>query len=307
MRILIVLGHNRLTGVNTWALTLAKEFVKHGHDAVIEISTSEYDKFDLDEDYRGYYDMLAQENIPCYVNVLGDDYSQYDAILLSYNVHAPKFEKYEGKRIFVLHGMPTNFDGLYLPPAGYFTIAVSQFLMEWWNTDALVNHGVDIEFFKPANSPASNDPPKKALCITRYNNDFMQLALKAAGISCEVASDTSPAMLIKKMYDADFVVAAGRSCYEAMACGKRVFVAGHCGIDGWMTPWTFHIFLYKNCSGYLNHLWSESFEKIVQRLKYSNLAPKGMINRQLITANLTAESMYLKYLTVIESMHNGRY
>jgi hypothetical protein len=299
MKILLVLGHNRLTGVNTWAQTLAKQFNINGHEAHIEISSTDNNDFSFDIEFTGFYNLLKQSNITYYENT-AIDYDSYDVVILSYGVHAHKLANYHGKKIYVLHGMPNRFSEIYKPPEGFYKIAVSQFLAEWHDCHTFVNHGVDMDIFLPADLPA-NKIPQNVLFITRHvKNDMMVRAVYELGIQADITMSENQETIIHKIQQSDFVIAYGRSCYEAMACGKPVFVGGNNGVDGWMKPYTHGIFLYKNCSGYVNHVGEESFDKIVCQLK--RYRPyDGKVNRILAKTNHSAESMYLGYLSAIKS------
>lgn len=301
MKILIVLGHNRLTGVNTWAYTLAKELNRISIECDIEISSMEYDKFFYDDKNFRFISLLASNNIRYYINQ-EVDYSQYDTIILSYNCHCKKLNAYDGKKIFFVHGISSNFDGVYDSSNldnSYTKIAASQYISERYFCHSFINHGIDLNFFYPNRKQVSSLIPKKAFILSRFfsNKEFLKALyeLDIEYISPATHGTMSPHEIRENIWNSDFVVAVGRSAYESMACGKPVYLLGNDSGDGWVKYDTFNIFLYKNCSGYTNTILGpkEYFVRDIMK-RYDSV--DGKINERLSEKYLSGNSMARKFL-----------
>jgi hypothetical protein len=81
-KICLFLGHNRFTGVNTWALTLVNELIKLNYEVDVIFENN-----DLSFNYVNGYDEFIKK-IP--TNVYRDKRyldNNYDCAIISYNTH----------------------------------------------------------------------------------------------------------------------------------------------------------------------------------------------------------------------------
>ena len=280
-KILIILGHNRLTGVNTFAFTLADFLIRRGHKVDFEIKKD----FDYDPNIQGIYTSLKRLKTTIYDKTL-PNYDFYDYHILNYNIHQ-KFVQV-GKTIFVSHG---SMDEFYKPFGKiYARIAISKRTQKAVNADVVIHNGIDLKKFRPAK--VVKTPPKKALNIFRgIPNYSLYKACKNQEVQLEhIAGVKDVASCIKTQ---DFIVGYGRSAYEGMASGKPVLVSGPFGTDGWIKPENFDELSYRNCSGWARkkHPNIQELEEIIKEYD----AADGFVNRGLAEKYLSAELMTTKF------------
>lgn len=104
---------------------------------------------------------------------------------------------------------------------------------------------IDIRRFTPVgrlpSRPASltvlsNYLQGERLEIVRQAARDLGMSFAVVGVSEGGEPTLSPE---EHLYRSDVVLGCGRSALEAMACGRAVYVFGHVGADGWVTPETY--------------------------------------------------------------------
>jgi glycosyltransferase involved in cell wall biosynthesis len=281
-KILIVLGHNRLTGVNTWAFTLADFLIRRGHQVDFEIKKD----FDYVSNLEiGIENLLDTIKVMIYVKTL-PDYNSYDYCILNYNIHQ-KYIKSE-KIIFVSHG------SMFEPytPFGkvYAHVAISERTQKATNANVVIHNGIDLIKFRV--TKLAKTPPTKALNIYRGIPNY-SIYRSCANLNIEYKHIAGSINVEDEIKIHDIIVGYGRSAYEGMASGKPVLVHGPFGTDGWIKSENFESFLYRNCSG-----WTGAYFPTLQELQllleeYS--AADGMNNRKLAEKYLSADYMANKF------------
>ena len=234
-KICLFLGHNRFTGVNTWALTLVNELIKFNYEVDVIIENN-----NLSFGYVNGYDEFIKKiptNVCCDKSYLDN---KYDCAIISYNVHLGILDV---PTIFVSHS--TKQDISTLVGKVNYHVAVSELIRESYNADEVILNGIDLDYFKMVNEPKSI--PKNVVLISRYEPDYtLHYACKLLKLN-----------LLHLQY-ADIVIGAGRSSYEGMSCGKPTLVynslckdsSGKLLVDGWIKENNFERLLYRNCSGF---------------------------------------------------------
>jgi hypothetical protein len=280
--ILIMLGHNRLTGVSTWAYTLADFLIRRGHKVDFEVKKD----FDYMPNVKvPVFDLLKTINTNVFFETR-PDYDAYDYCIINYNIHQ-KFTSPE-KIIFVSHG------SMFEPysPFGkvHAHVSVSERTQKATNADLVILNGVDLEKFRVTKFP--KNPPKKALNIFRgIPNYSLFKSCEKHGIDFRhVASALN---IENEITPNDIIIGYGRSAYEGMASGKPVLVHGSFGTDGWIKPDTFESFLYRNCSGWTG-AYFPTLPQLIELLGEYD-PDDGMVNRRLAEQYLSAETMTDKF------------
>ena len=303
MNILIILAHNRFTGINTWAYTLTKELSSRGYTVDIEIDDGYLEEFTFVDGYNDFVKKLKKVCNKIYVRDFVD-YSKYDFSIMSYNIHIDK--PTSGKKIFVIHGTELPWFDISDYIVDY-RVGTSKYNYEHMKCNGLIHNGIDMEEFSPEKWDPPNVKPKRALFLSRYGiSHNMYYACNVLGIELEHSVfDTN---IEEKIGLYDFVISHGRGAYEAMASGRPVLVynsmfkdsEGKTLCDGWVKEETYRKILDRNSSG-----WSfrydvstvEKFKKMISKYDYTD----GDKNRRLVQNMLSSKNMGDKF----EKVFNG--
>ena len=171
-KICLFLGHNRFTGVNTWALTLVNELIKLNYEVDVIFENN-----NLSFSYINGYDEFIKK-IP--TNVYRDKGyldNNYDCAIISYNAHLGILDV---PTIFVSHS--TKQDISILVGKVNYHVAVSERIQEYYNADEVIHNGIDLDHFKMVNEP--NSIPKNVVLISRYDSDYtLHYACKVLGLN----------------------------------------------------------------------------------------------------------------------------
>ena len=303
MNILIILAHNRFTGINTWAYTLTKELSSRGYTVDIEIDDGYLEEFTFVDGYNDFVKKLKKVCNKIYVRDFVD-YSKYDFSIMSYNIHIDK--PTSGKKIFVIHGTELPWFDISDYIVDY-RVGTSKYNYEHMKCNGLIHNGIDMEEFSIEKWDIPRVKPKRALLLSRYGlPHHLYYACKVLGIELEHSVfDTN---IEEKIGLYDFVISHGRGAYEAMASGRPVLVynsmfkdsEGKTLCDGWVKEETFRKILDRNSSG-----WSfrydvstiEKFKKMISKYDYTD----GDKNRRLVQNMLSSKNMGDKF----EKVFNG--
>ena len=294
MKILIVLGHNRLTGVNLWASDLSSELMKYGHTVHLMISPAgDPNKMQYVDGYTAFLD---QVNTFVYGINQTVGFDSYDVIILNYNLHELMVKFADVPTIFVSHG---SMEEWYKPEEKHaYHVGVSDRTTEELGCDETVYNGVDTsKFFRGLDI---NVKPYGALYLSRYPEPpVLRKACEALGIGLYHAKMSSD--IPRLINEFDFVIGYGRSAYEGMACGRPVFIYGDNGCDGWITEWNFKELLRGNCSGWYTECKYDLDGLVDQLEKYD--FKQGKINRKLVEENISLEIMGRKFDRIIRNVY----
>jgi len=297
MKILIVLAHNRLTGVNNFALTLSKVLSNDGYEVDVLIDSENRDYTFFVKDYNVFTDEVKEYCNNLYINE-EVDYGKYNFSILSYPFHQIKIK--QSIKIYITHG--TEFIG-YRPNRDdiHWLVGTSETSYKMFKCDSLIRNYIDLEVYKPAGDMfLSRKKPMSALYLSRYNlPEALYYACHIKGVKLDHVKFTPKIYDLIKMYD--FVISHGRGAYEAMACGKPTLIMNSFGcidgelrIDGWVKEDNIDKLLQRNASGFTLDVKAKTiddFEKFIDTYNYKD----GITNRKLAEEKLSANTMLTKF------------
>jgi len=298
MKILLVLQHNRFTGVNTWAYTLAKHFIDDGHFVSFKIIPEKFRPY-YDVSKPKFFDYCKSANISIILPDESANYNKFDVIFLNYLFHLEEFNTVTAKKIFVAHGKAMC-EGLYDYNFNGKVIAVSQYLYDLINANYSIPNGIDLDLFDYMGCSAVK--LKRGLVLSRYSTHFTEQLInsfKQNDIELQfVGNDFGQREIRDMIHLSDFVIGIGRSAYEGMACGKAVFVSDGRTLSTWVTERNFNELFYYNMNmAYLvDGAWDD--DVVSNEIKNYSIF-MGDINRKLAEMYLSSDTMYCKYLSII--------
>jgi len=291
MKILIILGHNRFTGVNTWALDLIKSLTKYKYEVDVEIRKD----YKFIPHYTPFISLLS-DHVSNIIISQPMFYNNYDVIFLFYNTHEHLIPD-NCKTIFIIHG--TDFLNYQPIKQHNRCVGISNQIKQLFNCDELIVNGVDLSLFKPSTI-------RKKLKILLYLDrhkipEPLNLACKYLNIKIIHAKGTyTQSNIVDLMSQVDAVVGYGRSVYEGMASGKPVLVYGNYGCDGWVKEYDFVDILNNNCNGsyYKRKL---DVDDLIGLLTLYN-TEDGNINRRLASTFVNYTHMGVKFHNLIQGL-----
>lgn len=298
MKILIVLAHNRLTGVNQFALTLCKVLSNDGYEVDIQIDDDNRNYAFFVKDYTDFTDEIKKYCNNLYINE-EVDYGKYTFSILSYPFHQSKINSLSLK-IYVVHGTESS---IYIPIKNELNwlVGTSETSCKLYTCNTLIRNYIDLNTYKPAGDFFEpRKKPKTALYLSRYNlPESLYYACHTRGIKLDHAIFTPKIYDLIKIYD--FVISHGRGAYEAMACGKPTLIMnsyncdyGELRVDGWVKESNIDLLLQKNASGFTFDVKAkiiDDFGKFIDTYNYKD----GSINRKIAEEKLSSDKMLIKF------------
>lgn len=286
MKTLIILAHDRYTGVSTWAADLAD-----GLDADILLWVTEEPKQGVSFRHRRI--LLSFPN-----------FNDYDVIVVSNGIHLQLLDEYEGKIVHVMHGVGP-YAQHYLRDGGrkpHAVVGVSTATGEAVKADIVIPHGIDTEIYRPGgNTPQymflwHSRMPMPEVLRELYGHDIAQMP------------ECYPHDITEHLRHARYVIAAGRSALEAVACGKEVFIwSGAWGnehseqyggyYDDWLTHENFEELQTNNFNGSTRKGVFSSKEEVVTALSSPPHIP--------VTQDISKEIMIKQYRVFLQGVVNG--
>ncbi len=270
MRVLLGLGHNRLTGVSTFALTLATELAARGHAVTVAIAQRQT-QLPLLERAVGAVARLS----------LGParPEGEFTHALLSDRVAFRHYGLAAPRRYFFAHGLGEPELEVHPDDVSQLShlFCMSPFMLRHYQakypglSSSFVPNFIDTErfAFAPSRPRAQNVLLNDRRSAQEYLGPVTEVA-KALGLSAVPVAAlnfgypvTSPEKLLPQF---DLVLAYGRSLYEAMSCGRNVVVFGKSGGDGFVTPDNFDTFFDRNCSGWATRALNFADPEVWRRL-----------------------------------------
>lgn len=258
MKILFVHKHSRLTGVSTFIYTAIKEITKLNVEVDLYVENPQKSIFiDKVKEICNVVDEVKQTG--------------YDRVYFNYR---SQLHLYTGsaKKYFFVHGL---MDQEYSPDDSVDKIfcfgerSFSYIQNASWQEKVLIRNGLDLSKFqfKPS---MSGDVKKILIFDSRTSNTIVTLLTGMCSrnnwyvsvISSNSQNDRVDEIwdVEERIYDADVVIAKGRSMFEAMACGKPVVNYGLEGGDGSIDSENFLIAITTNGSGWVTRKLASPFE-----------------------------------------------
>ena len=303
-RICLFLGHNRFTGVNTWALTLVNELLKLNYEVDVICENNNLNFMYI----NGYNEFIKKIPTTVYHDKTYLD-NKYDCAIVSYNDHLNILDI---PTIFVSHS--TVQDISIMKGKVDYHVAVSEMIKKYYKADEVIHNGIDLDYFNMINEPKAF--PKNAVLVSRYNPSYtLHYACKMMGLNLIHLSYEES--IVGHLQNADIVIGAGRSAYEGMACGKPTLIynafrddsSGKLLVDGWVKDNNFEKFLYRNCSGFgigKEGEFKQNFyvKKVEDWMHLLTIYIKddGGKNRKLAEKYLSSELMGYKFNKIIKKI-----
>jgi|SaaInlV_125m_DNA_1040241.scaffolds.fasta_scaffold04767_8 hypothetical protein len=248
MKILVGQYHlNSVGGTETFTYTLVKELHKQGH--IVDLLTF----------IPGYVsDFITQEIPNIQVNVMKTD--KHDVSLVNHNVVVDKIKgvlKCE-KIIQTCHGVipPLEKPSINADHLVSISKEIYDDIKKQGFNGSIILNGIDCDRFDikvPLNTKI-----KRILSLAQSESANKLLQKTCDILGCELITlnkNTNPKFDIENdINNVDLVVGLGRSAYDAIACGRPVFIwddrnyQGNLG-DGYLTIDNFNELIKTNCSG----------------------------------------------------------
>jgi len=215
------------------------------------------------------------------------------------------------KTIFVSHSSMVDNVNPKLKHTRHITISGRS--CEVLGADTHIVNGIDLKKFSPKRVPQQ----VPTTCYFHNRVAPQQMVFDA----CEklnlnlIWNERITDNITSKLEAADFVMAYGRSAYEAMAMGKPVLIFGHNedssvgrdtllsnGIlestgglsDGWITKHNFETLLFRNCSGWAEKIFISTSDSLVDMISQYDMS-MGKANRTLAEKYLSLNEMIYKF------------
>lgn len=235
----IVLGtyqFDKVSGSETYAITIAEQFLKLGHDITIyvkapgkmaEVARERAISIATDLELPMPDVVLSQDGIVAY-----EMSAKWPGVPHAFICHSPLFE-------------------LQTPPAVPGMVAAVVVMSERFENRlrALATKHRTVRFRQPIDVDrlvplgAARKQPKKALLLGNYlQGDSKRLLMEAwggAGLEFTQIGDpsgTNSVDIVQAIAEADIVVGKARAILDAMSCGRPAYVYDVFGTDGWVTP-----------------------------------------------------------------------
>lgn len=293
MKVLVTQNHmDSLGGSETAAYTLTTELCNRGYD--------------VDFFTRRQGIMSDRLRNICNVKKLNELDRAYDLILINHNTTASAVHSrgVKGFKIQTCHGtIPPEeqpFHGL----DAYVAISqeVKAHLAKQYIPSTVIHNGIDCGRYSP--NEDINDKPKYifSLSQSREANDMIKKAAVELGCFFQYRDKNMNGVfdIVDELRRADIVFGLGRSAYEAMACGRAVFVfdirhyMGNKG-DGILTLDNIEYLLRNNCSG-RSVAKAYTITDLITEIKDAYNKQLGLQMREYAIKNLNIKYQVDKYL-----------
>lgn len=283
MRVVLTVHDFGIGGTQTYALTVAEQLQRLGHEAVLhgdkggpltEVARR-----------RGIPLALTEDDLPGAVDAV---IAQDGATAYRMAARLPTTPQ--------LFRCPSDLFDLQLPPQLPGVVGALMALSDRMadRLRALAGNHEVIRLRQPIDTErfaargAIRARPRRAVLLGTYLDDarlaMLREAWEAAGVECvQLKSLLDPEAALA---DADIVVAKGKAAIEGMACSRAVFVYDQFGCDGWVTPDSYPAIEADNFAGQATAAVA-SPDKLRAALDEYDPA-MGVANRDLVTRHHSA-------------------
>jgi len=283
MRIVVTVHDLGIGGTQTYALTVAEQLQRLGHEATIH--TDGPGPMAEVVHQRGIPLALTEAELP----------DKVDALIVQDGAMSYRMAELFPSAPQLFRGPSEMFD-LQLPPQLPGVVGALMAVSDR-SADRLralagerevirLRQPIDTERF--AARGAIRDRPRRAALLGTYLDDVRLRMLRDAwepeGVECvQLSSALEPEAVLA---DADIVVAKGKAALEGMACSRAVFVYDQFGCDGWVTPATYPALEADNFAGLATDAMATP---ATLRGALDAFDPEmGVVNRDLITTHHSA-------------------
>jgi hypothetical protein len=294
MKILVGQNHlHTIGGTETFTYTLIKELVRQGHE--VELATF----------YMGLLSNKIEEDFSIKPNRLTNN---YDLSLVNHNPVVEMIREL-GIRTKKLIQTSHGFHEMERPSSkADIIVAISEEVSKsveglGFEKPRVILNGVDCERFNIRTE--LNPQIKNILSLSQSEKANSLLKKVSANLACNFESfnkDKNPIFNVEDAINrSDLVFGLGRSAFDALACGRPVFIwdnreyQGNLG-DGYLTDKNFDDFVLNNCSGRrLKKFYSA--DEITEVIK-DNYSDNSVANRNIALEKTNIEIQVQKYLNL---------
>lgn len=265
-------------GSESWCYAVGTELVRRGHDVYI-------------------YSPVPREGIPYFAQA-GIKYvtsGDFDLILENHNVLPPTCK---GKVIIhTCHGSIRE----ERPMQGVINVAATDRAAKAWKLDTIIYNGIDCERMKPTKNPSEEIRNVLSLCSSKEADVVIREICGELGYSFWPTYGQEHPEVENLINWADIVFGVGRSCLDAMACGRPV-ISFDCRPYIHMNHGLGYLYPYMvkndktNLTGPQSTWTKEELKK--ELLKYN--PADGMLNRDYILNFRNIQETVNRYLLIYE-------
>lgn len=261
--------HN-VGGTEKWTYAMACEMKRRGHDVTV---------FTLKTGITS--DKIEEEGIEVIKTVpIGE---KYDLQMINHNVCLRLLSGIPGYKVYTSHGPQHPLEEPDTGAHRYVAVSAEVRARYAHFNPVVIENGIDLTEFCPGPSDITDGKP---VCLSMAKagkaTEMIEEACKRLGyVMMSVHYLDDPVWNMAPMIQAaDFVIASGRSAYEALACDKRVFQfdwrdpRGGPLSDGWLTPYNIDYLRFFNCAG-RGHAYGYDVEDLVEQLPWSQFGSWG--------------------------------
>ena len=186
-------------GSESWCYAVGSELIRRGHSVSI-------------------YSPMPREGIPYFRNA-GIEYvtsGEFDLVLENHKVITRNFRYH--KLIHMCHGRIREES----PMPGVVNVAVNEITRKFWNLDLVIQNGIDTDRMKPTREPSKEIRNVLSLCSSKEADVVLKQLCAARGYSFWPTSGQEIPKVENLINWSDIVFGVGRSCLDAMSCGRPV-------------------------------------------------------------------------------------
>lgn len=188
-----------IRGSESWCYAVGTELVRRGHDVYI-------------------FSPMPREGIRYFASA-GIKYvtsGDFDLVLENHRVITRNFRFH--KLIHTCHGrIPEE-----SPMPGFVNVAVNEITRKFWNLDTVIQNGIDTDRMKPTREPSKEIRNVLSLCSSKEADEVLKQVCAARGYSFWPTTGQEHPEVENLINWADIVFGVGRSCLDAMSCGRPV-------------------------------------------------------------------------------------
>lgn len=295
MRLLFILTHTDLTGVNTFNYTVIAAIKRKYRETTIDV---------ILPNSKG---SILKNQLSEFVNIIDHTYhNKYDIIYFNYENNDGLFESLIGEKRFFVHGLMCENN---IPKKKYdkvYCFGERSFGFIKADNKELIRNYIDCDRFKRI--PSSYYLEKILIHSSRDSQIMLSPIISAAKAVNAYVSFTGSDFLNKQkqwnvendIISSNLVIAYGRCAIEAMATGRNVVIFGVNGGDGYVNESNFWDCAQTNFSGWSKHslkfdLDSKTVNDLIIEFKKYN--PKDAItNYELIRDNFDINKNINKFI-----------
>lgn len=297
MRVVVTVHDFGVGGTQTYALTVAEQLQRLGHEAVLH--GDELGPAVETARRRGLVVAETEADLPADADVVLSQDSMMAYRMADRYPTAPQLFRCPSD-MFDLQQAPQ------LPGIVSVLYALSDRFAERLRALAVtqdvlrLRQPIDHDRFA-AGGPLRERPRRAALLGTYLQGARLELlrdVWEAAGVECvQVSASADPEGVLA---DADIVVAKGKAALEGMACARAVYVYDQFGCDGWVTPASYEAIEADNFAGQATEA-VVSAESLRRALDDYDPA-MGIANRDLVARHHSARRHAQRLVEVMRAL-----